>query len=112
MIYDKKFKIKFINFFRTGKFSMSEIARKLDVPRQTLIRWIKSYKMFGERGLENKKSGTKEIPISPESEKLIYEMWEKRKRSAYRMRKDLKTDGINISEWQIKKIYKKYNLVY
>lgn len=64
--------------------------------------------------LENRKSGTKEIKIDPGFEKLVLGMWKKKKRSVYMMRKDLrnglKRNGYNISERQIRKIYKKQGL--
>lgn len=112
MGYDKKLKLKFIKYFKTGERSISQIALKANIPRQTLTRWIRLYKKFGENGLENKKPGVKEKPINLETEKRGLQLWKERKRSKYSMRKDLKIKGINISNWAINKIYKKYHLVY
>jgi len=112
MKYDKNFKIKSVKYFITGCLSISKIAQKRKIPKQTLARWIKLYAKLGERGLENRKPGAKEIPISPDSEAQALQLWRERKRSRYIMRKDLKIKGINISEWSIKKIYEKYKLIY
>lgn len=114
MFYGKKFKLDLVRNSKSGKSSISEIARIKQIPKQTLARWIRLYKLFGEEGLENKKAGAKVIPINQKFEILVLNMWKKRKRSVYRMRKDLKKDskrnGFNISERQIRKIYKKNRL--
>lgn len=114
MRYDKEFKLKSINLFKHGNSSISEVALSNNVPKQTLARWIKLYKRFGYVGLENKKSGVKEAPIDPGFEKLVIDKWNKNKRSPYKMRKDLRKDlkrnGYDISQRQIKKIYKKHKL--
>src|SRR5690349_12856961 len=106
--YSKDLKLKFIKIFKRSNLSISRLAKKEKIPKQTLARWIKLYKMFGERGLENRKSGVKETPIDYEFEKLVVKMWEREERSVYRMRLDLKQEGHDISERQIRKIYKKH----
>jgi len=114
MGYDIRLKVRLVNNFKTGNISLSQIALREGIPKQTVSRWIKSYKMLGYEGLENGKSGAKDIPINPGFEKLVLNMWEKEIRSPYKMRKDLRKDlkrnGYNISERQIKKIYKKHKL--
>jgi len=71
-------------------------------------------KKLGSRGLEKSKSGVKEIRIDPGFEKLVLEKWKKKKRSVYRMRKDIRKDlkrnGYDVSERQIRRIYKKNHL--
>jgi len=111
MRYDKKFKLKSIKYFVSICSSISKIAQKRQIPKQTLARWIKLYIRFGERGLENRKAGAKEMPLSSDTETKALQLWKERKRSKYSMRKDLKIKGINASEWSIKKIYKKYKLI-
>jgi len=114
MGYDIRLKVKIIKFFQTERISLSQIALKEDIPKQTVSRWIKLYKMFGYGGLENKKPGVREVPIDPGFETLVLNKWNKNKRSPYKMRKDLRKDlkrnGYDISQRQIKKIYKKHKL--
>jgi len=112
MNYNKKFKLKLILSFKEGKTSISKIASKNYIPKQTLTRWIKLYEKSGEEELENKKPGIKEKPFDKETEKQILQLWKEGKRSKYAMRKDLKTKDINISVWKLQKIYKKYKLIY
>lgn len=114
MGYDIRLKIKIIKVFQTENVSLSQIALREGIPKQTVSRWIKLYKMFGYKGLENKKSGVKEVPIDSGLEILVIDKWNKKKRSPYKMRKDLQKDlkrnGYDISQRQIKKIYKKHKL--
>jgi transposase-like protein len=114
MRYSKQFKLNLIKSFNEGIYSKSKIAWENNIPRQTLTRWIKLYKLFGEEGLENKKQGAKSIPIDEDLEEGVLLLWRKRKRSIYMMRRDLQKesslDGKNISERQIKKIYDKWKL--
>jgi transposase-like protein len=111
MGYDKKFKLKIIESFNEGIYSISKVASKNNIPKQTLARWIKLHNSFGEDGLKNKKPGAKGKKINPEVEEEILKLWSQGKLSRYSMRKCLKIKNINISEWQIQKIYKKYNLI-
>lgn len=110
MKYDKKVRLDYIECCRLKDSSIGKIAKAKKIPRQTLTRWLKNFRKYGEKGLENKKSGVKEISIDLEVEKLILQLYNKKKRTVYRMRKDLKIKDINISEWQIRKIYKKHKL--
>ena len=112
MKYTKKFKLKVVGDFNAGNSSLSGVALKNQIPRQTLARWIKLCTVFGEEKLENRKPGIKETPINPETEEQVLQLWKERKRSKYRMRKDLKIKDTHISEWKIRKIYKKYKLIY
>lgn len=114
MSYDIRLKVKIIKSFQTENISLSQIALMESIPKQTVSRWIRLYKRFGYIGLENKKSGVKEAPIDPGLETLVIDKWNKNKRSPYKMRKDLRKDlkrnGYDISQRQIKKIYKKHKL--
>ncbi|MDO8508919.1 MAG: helix-turn-helix domain containing protein [Nanoarchaeota archaeon] len=110
MKYNKKSKLKFIKYFKAGNLSISKVAHNKQIPKQTLSRWIKLYEKFGESGLENRKSGRKGKFIDQESERLVIDMMKKMKRSAYRMRIDLRKNGYNLSERQIRKIYKRNRL--
>jgi transposase-like protein len=110
MAYNVQFKLKSIKDFNNKGISISKVAQEKQMSKQTLARWIKLYKRLGEKGLENGKSGAKEIPIDHYFERLILNLWKKRRRSVYRMRIDLKSEGHIISERQIRKIYKKHEL--
>src|SRR3989338_3648961 len=114
MRYNKKFKLRIIRYYKAGNLSISDIARKEQIPKQTVARWIKLYSFLGGKALENKKPGAKEIPINHEYEKIVLFLWKKGKRSVYTMRKELKKylrkNGHTISERQIKKIYLKNKL--
>lgn len=112
MRYNIKSKLRFIRYFKTKNLSISKIAKKEKIPKQTLARWIKSYNLFGKKGLENKKPGAKEKPINPDIEKKVLDLWNKRKRSLYKMIRDLRIKNHNqagdISKRKIEKIYEKH----
>ncbi|MFA4960477.1 MAG: helix-turn-helix domain containing protein [Candidatus Pacearchaeota archaeon] len=110
MVYEKDFKLNTIRKYQVRDISISKFADEMQIPKQTLARWIKQYKKLGEKGLENKKQGAKKVFIDPIIEKKIIQLWKEKNRSRYRMRKDLKTKNINISGWTVDKIYKKNNL--
>jgi len=114
MKYDKKFKIRLVEHFELGYYSISQVADEYQIPKQTLARWVKLYRRFGEPGLESRKSGVKVSSINHELERMVLNMWKKRKRSIYRMRIDLKrnygTGNHSVSERRIKKIYEKNKL--
>jgi transposase-like protein len=112
MKYNQEFKLKLIKHFEAENSSISQIALKKQIPKQTLARWIRLYRLFGERGLENNKPGVKETPVNADTDAQVLQLWKEMKRSKYRMRKDLKIKDINISEWELQKIYKKYKLIY
>lgn len=121
MKYSKKFKLEAVLYKET---TISEAAKKRKIPKQTLSRWVKLYKHYGKEGLENKKTGAKEKKIDPNVERRILSMWIKKKRSAYKMLRDLgrkfshpfngknnnKEKNGSISKRDVYKIYKKYDL--
>lgn len=115
MKYSKEFKLEAVKY---KEETISEAARKREIPKQTLSRWVKQYKHYGKEGLHNKKKGAKEKPINPELEKKVLRLWVKKKRSAYKMLRDLSRKGSGnnrnkneyISKREIYKIYKKYSL--
>jgi len=112
--YSKKYKVELVTAFKRGKFSIGELARREKISKPTLSRWIRLYSLGGKANLERRKSGPKETPINAKFESLVLNLWKKEKRSPYMMRKDLqkniKRNGHDISERQIKKIYKKNRL--
>ncbi len=106
--------MQLVTAFKRGKLSIGELARREKISKPTLARWIQLYSLKGELGLEKRKSGPKEAPINSKFEFLVLNLWKKEKRSPYMMRKDLqkniRRNGHDISDRQIKKIYKKNKL--
>ena len=110
MAYTKEFKLRCIKHVGLNISSISEVADIKRIPKQTLSRWVRQYRRFGEEGLENNKPGARERQINPLFERIILTKWEERKRSCHKLWIDLKMNGYNVSERQIQKIYKKYGL--
>lgn len=108
--YNKQFKLKCIRHYEVSLSSISEVAILKKVPKQTLARWIRNYRRFGEISLENKNPGAKETRINPNFEQFVLIKWKERKRSSHKLWIDLKMAGYNVSERQIQKIYRKYGL--
>ncbi|MEK6934018.1 MAG: helix-turn-helix domain-containing protein [Nanoarchaeota archaeon] len=106
MAYDKEFKMRCVNHFGLGFSSISEVAQLKKIPKQTLARWIRVYRRFGEVGLENGKPGAKETEINAQFEQTVLLKWKERKRSAHKLWIDMKTKGYSVSERQIQKILK------
>ena len=61
-------KIEFINEWRAGRFTISEIARNLNISRLTAYKWIDSYKNEGLPGLEEKGREPKTHPLKTSEE--------------------------------------------
>ena len=108
MTYCKDFKLKAIKHVEMNISTVPIVAQLKKVPKQTLYRWIKLYKMFGENSLENEKSGTKPMLISEKFEALVLSKWEDRKRSSHKLWIDFKIEGYGVSQRQIQKIYQKH----
>ena len=113
-IYNKKLKLKYVKLVDKGDSSISEVAKDLEIPKQTLARWVKLHKRFGPTALENKRAGVKQKPINESIEKIVLDAWQKGKKSVYSMRKEIKKifkkNEDNVSERQIQRIYKKHRL--
>src|SRR3989344_2590471 len=110
MTYTKTFKLRVIKHAQLGLSSIKVVAELKKVPKQTVYRWINIYKMFGEAGLENKKPGAKEIQINLKFEQFILLKWKERKRSSHKLWIFMKTEGYDVSERQIQKIFRKHGL--
>ena len=110
MAYSKTFKLKAIKHSEMNISSIPVVAEIKKIPKQTLYRWIRNYKIFGENSLENKKPGTKLMLISEKFEALVLNKWKERKRSSHKLWIYLKMKGYNVSERQIQKIYSRYGL--
>lgn len=110
MSYSKAFKLKAIKHAEMNLSSIPIVAELKKIPRQTLYRWIKRYRMFGENSLENKIPGAKPMLINEKFEALVLSKWKDRKRSSYKLWIDLKMEGYGVSQRQIQKIYQKHGL--
>ena len=55
MAYSKEFKLRAIKHVRMTLSSIPVVAELKKIPKQTLYRWIRKFKRFGEAGLENGK---------------------------------------------------------
>ena len=110
MAYDKEFKIRCVNHFGLGFTSISGVAEIKKIPKQTLARWIRLYRKFGEEGLENRKPGAKEMRINETFEEFILSKWKERKSSSHKLWLELRMEGYNVSERQIQKIFRKHGL--
>ena len=110
MAYSKTFKLKAIKHTEMNISTVPIVAELKKIPKQTLYRWINSYKIFGEISLENKTPGTKPMQINDKFESLVLEKWKERKRSSHKLWIDFKTKGYGVSQRQIQKIYQKNEL--
>ena len=57
-----------------GRIPISKISAYRNVPRRTLYRWYKKYKLYGKKGLENKNPGRKPERINVTFEALVLSM--------------------------------------
>jgi transposase-like protein len=62
MAYTKAFKLRAIKHAEMSISTVPIVAELKKIPKQTLYRWIKNYRMFGENSLENRNPGTKPMP--------------------------------------------------
>ena len=110
MAYSKEAKLRIVKYINKNFMSINEFSEIKKIPKQTIYRWIRDYKMHGEVALENKKPGKKVTKINDNFERLVLDLWEKRKRSSHKLWIDLRTKGFLVSERQIQKIYVKHEL--
>lgn len=61
-------KIEFINEWRSGRFTISELARHFDISRPTAYKWIKRFEKEGLPGLEEKGRQPKTHPLKTAEE--------------------------------------------
>ena len=92
-----------VNHFGWGNTSISGVAQMKRIPKQTLARWIRQHRRFGESSLENRKPGAKETEINPNFEQLILLQWKERKRSAHKLWIDMKKKDILFQRGRFKK---------
>ena len=110
MAYSERYKKRVVKHIEANVSRMSHVAIIRDVPRRTLYRWWRIYQRYGEAGLENKKPGAPARDINPTFESKVLEMWRQRRRGAHKMWLDLKIAGFEVSERQLRKIYRRHGL--
>jgi putative transposase len=107
MAYSIEFKLRSIKHVSMSCTSISDVAKVKRIPKQTLARWIRDYRQFGEVGLENQKPGAKATKINEAFEKLVIDTWNKRKSGSHKLWLDLKSKGYGVSQRQIQKIFRR-----
>ena len=108
--YSTKFKLKVLKHAYLGITPIEQIAKIRNVPKQTIYRWRHLFARYGEQGLRNKRPGAKKVAINSRFEALILTLWNTRRIGVHKMWLELKVQGFNVSERQLQKIYRKYNL--
>lgn len=110
MVYSMKFKLGVLKHVDLGITPIEQIAKIRGVPKQTIYRWQRQYKQYGEIGLQNKKSGNKETNMNINFEMFVLSLWSLRPVGAHKIWLALNDKGFDVSERQIQKIYRKYEL--
>lgn len=110
MVYTKAFKLKIIRHVRMGITPVEHIGIIRGIPKQTIYRWLTAYKRYGENGLENSRPGAKPLRINETSQQRILAEWKMRPRGSAKLWRDLKLKGLGISQRQIQKVYRQYDL--
>ena len=110
MAYRLKKKICCVKQALNNILTISEISKNRKVPRRTLYRWIKKYKQYGKKGLNELKRGRKHDPINPKFENFVYKLWHKFKYGSNKLWRTLNEMGFSVSQRKIQSIYKKCGL--
>lgn len=110
MGYSKKLKLRVLKHVNMGITPVEQIAQIRKIPKQTIYRWLKTRKQFGEVALENKRPGAKELHINETFEMFILSLWHERQRSSHKAYLFIKEKGFTVSQRQIQKIYVKHEL--
>ena len=108
--HSQKKKIYCVKQALLGLSSISDIGRNRRVARKTLYRWINRYKIGGSDGLIDKKTGIEQLNINPEFENIIVKLWADTKYGSPKMWLYIKSQGFDVSQRQIQKIYNKNDL--
>lgn len=110
MGYSFKFKKRVLKHVDKNITPIEQIATMREMPKQTIYRWLRIRRQYGESALENKKSGAKKVRINVTFAKNVMAIWNLRPRGAHRMKSFLDEKGFSVSERQIQKIYRLHNL--
>ncbi len=108
--WTKRLRIWVVKQALTDITPISEISRNRNIPRRTIYKLLEKYKKFGFKGLEPLKRGRKKDKIHVHFEKLVLAKWHTRSIGVHKMWLELTKKGFGVSERQIQKIYKKYEL--
>lgn len=110
MGYSKKLKLRVLKHVDMGITPIEHVARIRRIPKQTIYRWLKRRRQFGDEALENKRPGAKKLHINETFEKFILALWHERQRSSHKTWLYLKEKGFTVSQRQIQKIYVNHEL--
>ncbi len=110
MAYSTKFKLKVLKHAYMGISPVEHIAIIRNVPKQTIYRWRYLFARYGEEGLRNRKPGAKKDYLNPKFEAKVLTLWASRIRGVHKMWLGLRSEGFDVSERQIQKIYRKHKL--
>ena len=86
-------KIKLINDWNLGYFSITDLSQKYGVSRPTVYKWLRRYEQFGIEGLKEQSRAPKRRPLRISEEILnlvIQEKLKNRKRGPRKIRAQLK----------------------
>lgn len=76
--YDHSFKMEAIQLVESGRRA-SEVSRDLDIPIQTLTRWLSIYRKNGEKGFVGSGKRTSKKQAETDLEKRLRDLEEKNK---------------------------------
>ncbi len=110
MEYSKEFKLRVLKHVRLGISPIETVAHLKRVPKQTIYRWIKLHKKYGNDGLENRQPGAKQEIINASFETMILATWNERPKGVHKMKLETKEKGFGVSERQLQKIYLRHAL--
>ena len=105
-----QFKLKIIKHINLNISPIETISKIRNIPKQTIYRWIKLHRLYGEVGLQNKPTGAKKTELNINFEMFVLSLWAKRSLGVHKMWLNLRTKGFDVSERQIQKIYNQYKL--
>ena len=76
--YDHSFKMEAIQWVESGRRA-SEVSRDLDIPIQTLTRWLSIYRKDGEKGFFGSGKRTSNTQVEADLEKRLRDLEEENK---------------------------------
>jgi putative transposase len=109
MAYSKEVKKRVLKHVGIAS-SVSVVAQLKRVPRQTIYRWKRLCKLYGDAGLENRNPGAKPEHINETFQKMVIALWNQRQQGSHKMWCALRSTGFGVSQRQIQKVYRQGSL--
>lgn len=110
MAYTFEFKLRTVLHVKRHAKHKITVAKIKKVPIRTIYRWLAKYERYGESGLHNRKPGAKTTKTTQEFNQVVLDTWNKRPRGSHKMWLDLTIAGYGVSQRQIQKVYRLFNL--